>query len=625
MSAWWGMGRPGAMGAKVRAFVMATLIVLVSTTIFATQYANLSVNFSFSISTKYSNVQFVAHDRANDGSGYLLSNSGGQYSISLGTWMSESSVGYSAAFGIANCEAGTRLLLYDVAVSGTGTDYVRIYAHRSPTMPVDDIFASSSYDTEWALLFDGPGGGPAGPYGEWILNNSPSPCYSGDSLFYKADSEQQRTASWQGAYQVWSYDSSANNLGYRANDSIVWLEVDILPEGASSGSYSGSIEFYFKSIPDAPHSPIRINGNSEFTPANGVIFGAGTQASPYLIDGWLIDGAGEGCGIYVGNTTSYFRISGNHIFGSIGKNIEYHNNSGIFLQNVANGAVESNKIFSNNRNAIHLSMGCVDNKIANNTIFSNGEYGISLKDRCERTLIYRNSATSNLRGINIDNCGNNTIANNTALSNSGHGIYLYMSDYYNDIIGNNASSNGGHGIYLVNSERNNVTSNKAYLNVRGIALYNSKMNNLTYNIASMNSESGINITNSNNVNASYNNASYNAQHGVYISSSNANITRNVVWCNTLYGAYIHTGSGNRFTNNTFYRNHGSSNTYDTAHTQARSVGANFFNTTGSPGYGNWWFDWTSPDANSDGIVDSAYVFEETDALDDAYPLASRPV
>ena len=36
------------------------------------------------------------------------------------------------------------------------------------------------------------------------------------------------------------------------------------------------------------HDPIYIDGNADFTPANGVKSGSGTQSDPYLIEGWDI-------------------------------------------------------------------------------------------------------------------------------------------------------------------------------------------------------------------------------------------------------------------------------------------------------------------------------------------------
>ena len=42
-------------------------------------------------------------------------------------------------------------------------------------------------------------------------------------------------------------------------------------------------------LSDAPHAPIVIVGDANFTPANGVVSGTGTPGDPYVIEGWEID------------------------------------------------------------------------------------------------------------------------------------------------------------------------------------------------------------------------------------------------------------------------------------------------------------------------------------------------
>ena len=50
-----------------------------------------------------------------------------------------------------------------------------------------------------------------------------------------------------------------------------------------------------------PHAPIYINGNADFTSANGVTSGAGTASNPFIIEGWEID-ADPAWGIEILNT-----------------------------------------------------------------------------------------------------------------------------------------------------------------------------------------------------------------------------------------------------------------------------------------------------------------------------------
>jgi hypothetical protein len=48
-------------------------------------------------------------------------------------------------------------------------------------------------------------------------------------------------------------------------------------------------------------------GNSDFTPANGVVSGAGTYNDPYIIEGWDINSASNH-GIWIEYTTAYFVV-----------------------------------------------------------------------------------------------------------------------------------------------------------------------------------------------------------------------------------------------------------------------------------------------------------------------------
>jgi nitrous oxidase accessory protein NosD len=92
-----------------------------------------------------------------------------------------------------------------------------------------------------------------------------------------------------------------------------------------------------------PHSPIIINGDSDFTAANGVIDGRGTRSHPYLIEGWNITASSwfgpnspNGPGIIVNNTTAYFVI----------RNVISNEGAypGLKLTHVANAAIENSQM-----------------------------------------------------------------------------------------------------------------------------------------------------------------------------------------------------------------------------------------------------------------------------------------
>jgi nitrous oxidase accessory protein NosD len=83
---------------------------------------------------------------------------------------------------------------------------------------------------------------------------------------------------------------------------------------------------------------------------------------------------------------------------------------------------------------------------------------------------------------------------------------------------------------------------------------------------------------------------------------------------------------NKLSNNTFAFNNGVTSEFDPLYVQARDVvGSNSWNSAGSPhGWGNYWNDWTTPDLNSDGIVDDPYALDGGISVKDNYPLTSSP-
>ena len=107
------------------------------------------------------------------------------------------------------------------------------------------------------------------------------------------------------------------------------------------------------------HDPITIDGNSEFTAANGVTGGSGTQSDPYIIEDWEIDGGGSGNGILIKNTDVYFVIQNCYIHhcGSL------YADSGIALLTVENGMVRNSICSNNGWNGITSMFGAILERI----------------------------------------------------------------------------------------------------------------------------------------------------------------------------------------------------------------------------------------------------------------------
>jgi hypothetical protein len=113
----------------------------------------------------------------------------------------------------------------------------------------------------------------------------------------------------------------------------------------SAMSYLGFGSFFYGNIlPCEPHQPIKIHENRDFTAANGVVGGNGTEADPYIISSWEIDSTSEN-GIEIKNTDAHFII----------RNVCIHKFDlqalsgwyGIFMSGVENGAVETSSIHHN--------------------------------------------------------------------------------------------------------------------------------------------------------------------------------------------------------------------------------------------------------------------------------------
>ncbi len=64
------------------------------------------------------------------------------------------------------------------------------------------------------------------------------------------------------------------------------------------------------------HDPIRINGDSEFTSANGAVKGSGTKADPYVIANWTIDARNSSSCIIILGTSVFFQIRNCSLYNS---------------------------------------------------------------------------------------------------------------------------------------------------------------------------------------------------------------------------------------------------------------------------------------------------------------------
>ncbi len=269
------------------------------------------------------------------------------------------------------------------------------------------------------------------------------------------------------------------------------------------------------------HSLIYIDGNADFTPANGVTGGSGTQSDPYIIEGWDIS-ASSTRGIHICNTDMYFII----------RNCYSHDGwIGIHFYNVQNGRIE-NTILTNNKHGIYLG-GSNHNTITNNLVSSNWmAEGITLAVS-NYNIIANNKVLNHYRGVYIAYSSNNIITNNNVSLNWDMAIYLRYSN--SNIIANNiASSDNRYGILVLGSNDNTIINNTAFDNGAGVYIMWSHSNIIANNTAFDNG-AGIFLCFGSCNNIISNNTASNNRYGIdLLSSSYTTLVNNTLENNGIF-------------------------------------------------------------------------------------------
>lgn len=211
-----------------------------------------------------------------------------------------------------------------------------------------------------------------------------------------------------------------------------------------------------------------------------------------------------------------------------------------------------------------------------------------------------------------------------------HGIRIMNTDAHfivrNCYVHDGSPSNDG--IDLSNSVNGTIENNNFVRDSAGIGLVLSGNNTLANNTCSSNNYVGIGLALSGTNTLTNNTCSSNGHDGIFLLSSNNNeISWNQVSNNGGCGVNISSGSNNRIWYNTIIGNNGATSTYNASHTQARDDGANNWwnGTDGLDNRGNYWSDWTTPDAvPPQGIVDHPYIILGSAGAKDYYPLSYNP-
>ena len=275
--------------------------------------------------------------------------------------------------------------------------------------------------------------------------------------------------------------------------------------------------------------------------------------------------------------------------------------NGIFIIGGSYNTLLYNVAFDNGMSGIELDrLGGENsdfNNLTGNLVYENNENGVSLKWSNNNTLTETVAYDNNLDGIYLDNSYDNNITGSAAQGNDINGVHLQDSNY-NLIWDNFLNNNSENGIqFSANGNYNDIKGNTIYNNMQnGFILLGGNVNNITDNIIYDNNEDGIKLIDDSWANIIRDNDIYeNGMNGISL----LDVAYNEVYANMIHnnidkGIYS-TGTWEcLFFENFFLRNGKHAFDHST------------FNHWNNSIIGNYWDNHTSPDNDSDGIVDTSY-------------------
>ena len=352
------------------------------------------------------------------------------------------------------------------------------------------------------------------------------------------------------------------------------------------------------------HDQIWIQSNEEFSiqaTAEGWD-GDGSEEDPYIITGYLFDCETQPLRIW--HTTVHWVFIDNVIDG-VGDNVQ----CGTWLQNVSNGAIVNNEIF-NRHTAIAIEVAS-DFIVSGNHIHDCWGSGIEFIGGMNRTIIEDNtlenigfngiystpSRDSVVRNNNISGCNwlgigligeapNCNVTGNTISNCSGSG--LMMDDVTASYIeGNSITDVVEHGVFL-KTPINCVVSENTVSDVigHGIRFEDGITNEILENVVENCSNVGIILSSDSDSVVSWNLISDSFGYAVDLGPDSASVS-------VKFNTFIGNGVTCQVCDN------GISNV----------VSQNYYD------------DWSSPDANADGYVDSPYLLDGDAENQDDFPLA----
>ncbi|MEM0449737.1 MAG: NosD domain-containing protein [Methanomassiliicoccales archaeon] len=326
-------------------------------------------------------------------------------------------------------------------------------------------------------------------------------------------------------------------------------------------------------------------------------------------------------------------VLGNNTLGGIGK-------IGILMDgNLRNLQLLKNNISGSNEAGIKATL--ISDILLSRNYIRDCVVGIEAENG-SGIILDNNTCINNKIGVRMRLCFNAQVIDNRILHNLEFGLYLNASDSIS-IKRNNFSANSDSGAFLSSGNKNKIENNIFYFNGHtGLNALQQKDFQIIGNIFGNNSKNGIWIRSATNATIHGNVLSGDGV-GCYASeAANLQISRNEFLYCLLEGLRLETignakvydnvirgcggyavnstnSNSSRFYLNIIERNNGAGSSFDINKRQARDDSmSNIWNS--EAGYGNYWSDWTSPDANRDGLVDLGY--DIVGAAYDAKPLSA---
>lgn len=223
-------------------------------------------------------------------------------------------------------------------------------------------------------------------------------------------------------------------------------------------------------IPASTHAPISINGDSDFTAANGVTGGSGTSDDPYVIAGWTITPVSTP-GILVENTGVYFTIREVTVQGS-----QSTNGNGVVFAGNAHADLEKSQVqvdygtSGSPTAAVWISL--TSDVVLSGNNLNSPNIGVMISSSSWITIV-DNLIIGNTNGLKGDSFSNLTVTGNTVAGEQA----MEFSNFSGAELSANQLAQSSGGLQITGCDMVNIESNS--MGRHADSLYVGNCNNVT--------------------------------------------------------------------------------------------------------------------------------------------------